>query len=80
MGSEAADGLADPEQMCVAFRYLWRQFRCRRAGRIAHTRHLRQHRTHALDPTPADVDLAEQQVGEDAQHRQRDDHDHPGNA
>ncbi len=68
-GLKRADRAADPKQMPVAIRDLGGRLRCICPGRVFQSRHLGDDPLCDPDVTPSEVDLAEQQIGQDAHHR-----------
>ena len=77
---KSVDRMADPKQVRIAFRHVGLQILRVRSGSVGHVRHPREHLPHPRDAAPANVHLAEQDVGHDADHRHGDDHHDPGDA
>ena len=75
---KSVDRMPDPKQVRIAFRHVGLQILRVRSGSVGHVRHPREHLTHPRDAAPANVHLAEQDVGHDAHHRHGDNHDDPG--
>ena len=74
---EAVDGTPEPEEVGVELRNVRLQIsriHSRSPGDIGHGG---EHRMHATDPPASDAGFAEEEVSQDAHHRQNDDHHDP---
>ena len=78
-GIKPADRMPQAEQMLITLGHKSLEIRLVPRRGPGNVRHPRKHFSHAGHPSTADVDLAEENVGQDTDHGQRSNDCHPRN-